>query len=643
MPDQKQQTELINDQEWLREIVEKLELPTGNGLAGHRLNPRADVLILFLLLRRMDCCLEPVKEKLLWEYEREKDRLSAPELEESLYNLAYRKTQLRFYNISRHDFASLKAEPRNIDATFRDYLQGYDKRTRKIIKLLKLEDIYVYLKETGKLHETIALFSEFDLSMGKYATGSFIRKFVEHVIVNYQISPEVKRTGHFTPRDVIDLMRLLLFEPDDERLWEEKRVSLYDHSCGVGGMLFKADSYIRETFGNTLNLELYGQEVNRQYCGIAKAELLLAEGKDPDKVEPGEALFEDAFPQNRFDYCMVDTTYRTEINGKTYAELKLREEAERTGRYFAGLPEVAAYNPTARLPRQVKEALSLQHIISKMNAGRFRVVALVTEATLLSFSPREDRPPYGRSTQKKSNILEINRASLYAVFQEIRKTLFGQDLVESIVSIPREAMYDRNKNPKDRGGLFLITLNNAKPEQLKNKVLLMRISGDAKSRYVKAVNQEESFKPAPGKTLEIDQDKIMHDYMNALTAPHEAQSSDEIRVLPTHKFTYYKIKIHNSKDAPQKTKTLTIPAEKFVKLKDMVERRHSKQAWYDLKETKVEYELDFDAFFANEEAQAARLAEQLSVKQSKKEALRKQINDLDREIAALQRQIDALS
>ena len=51
---------------------------------------------------------------------------------------------------------------------------------------------------------------------------------------------------HFTPRDVVQLMAKLLFLPVADRI-ESSTYSLYDGSCGTGGMLTVAEEVVART------------------------------------------------------------------------------------------------------------------------------------------------------------------------------------------------------------------------------------------------------------------------------------------------------------------------------------------------------------------------------------------------------------
>lgn len=78
-----------------------------------------------------------------------------------------------------------------------------------------------------KLHELT------NLGMG-YVFEELIRKFNEE--------NNEKAGEHFTPREVIDLMTHILFEPEKDKL--PPVITVYDPACGSGGILTEAQDFI---------------------------------------------------------------------------------------------------------------------------------------------------------------------------------------------------------------------------------------------------------------------------------------------------------------------------------------------------------------------------------------------------------------
>ena len=74
--------------------------------------------------------------------------------------------------------------------------------------------------------------------------------------------------------------------------------SIYDPTCGTGGMVNVGKKYILEeicTDGNKPTIKTYGQELNDQSFAIAKSEALIT-NNDAANIKLGNTLTNDQFP-----------------------------------------------------------------------------------------------------------------------------------------------------------------------------------------------------------------------------------------------------------------------------------------------------------------------------------------------------------
>jgi len=86
-----------------------------------------DVILPFTVLRRIDCVLEPTKERVLDRYESLKGRLD--NLEGPL-----RKASGHFYyNVSPFTFARLLEDPKNVGKNIRAYINGFAEEMRDVL------------------------------------------------------------------------------------------------------------------------------------------------------------------------------------------------------------------------------------------------------------------------------------------------------------------------------------------------------------------------------------------------------------------------------------------------------------------------------------------------------------------------------
>ena len=117
---------------------------------------------------------------------------------------------------------------------------------------------------------------------------------------------------HFTPRDVVELMARLVFEPIADQI-ESGTYLVYDGACGTGGMLTVAEETINDiasSEGKDVSVHLFGQEVNPETFAISTADLILkGEGTEADNIKFGSTLSGDAFPTREFDFMLSNPPY----------------------------------------------------------------------------------------------------------------------------------------------------------------------------------------------------------------------------------------------------------------------------------------------------------------------------------------------
>ncbi len=88
-----------------------------------------DVILPFVVLRRLDCVLEDHKDAVIGTFKKFKDKL--PELGPVLL----KETKgLNFYNTSPYDLRRLAQDLGNIDINFNNYINGYSKNVLEIIE-----------------------------------------------------------------------------------------------------------------------------------------------------------------------------------------------------------------------------------------------------------------------------------------------------------------------------------------------------------------------------------------------------------------------------------------------------------------------------------------------------------------------------
>ena len=135
-----------------------------------------------------------------------------------------------------------------------------------------------------------------------YVFEELIRKFNED---NNEEAGE-----HFTPREVINLMTHLLFDPLKGEIPDV--LTIYDPACGSGGMLTEAENFITDPQGQIKALDvsiyLYGKEINDETYAICKSDMMI-KGDDPKNIRCGSTLSTDEFSGTNFNFMLSNPPY----------------------------------------------------------------------------------------------------------------------------------------------------------------------------------------------------------------------------------------------------------------------------------------------------------------------------------------------
>lgn len=388
-----------------------------------------EVILPFVVLRRMDCILEPYNKMVRNVYEQNRDRVALEKLDPLL-----RKTAggLKFYNTSRHTLISLLDDAKNISVNFTNYMSGFNSEVRTIFECFQFEKVVARLNRNNLLYKMISSISDLDFSMSSYDNHDMGYVFEELIrIANDQSNEQAGE--HFTPRDVIRLMSAILFTPDAEELRNPSVIrTIYDPTCGTGGMVNVGKRYIHEEICGDMEkkpeIKTFGQELNEQSYAIAKSEALVS-GEDADNIKLGNSFTQDRFQTNRFNYIMANPPYG--VTWKKDLDFIIEESQNPNGRFFAGTPRTSD-----------GQLLFVQHMLSKMKQEGSRVGVVTNGAPLSS----------GGAGSGESNI---------------RKWIIENDWLECIVALPRELFYNTGI------ATYLWFFTNNKSAQRKGKIQII--------------------------------------------------------------------------------------------------------------------------------------------------------------------------
>lgn len=250
----------------------------------------------------------------------------------------------------------------------------------------------------------------------------------EYLLKNFADESGKKAGEFFTPREVVNLLvGILQPEPGE---------SVYDPTCGSGGMLVATINQIRESGKDHRTLRVYGQEINLTTASIARMNLFLHEIEDFD-IKRGDTLRAPAFKDpsgavRTFDTVIANPPFSLSNWGAD------RWAADPRARF--GVP-----------PAKNGDFAFVQHMVSSMNPGTGRVGVVMPHGVLFR----------GGAEAK------------------IRQRLLERDLLEAVVGLPPNLFYSTSIPA------CLLIFRDQKPAERKDNVLFV----DGSARFDKGKNQ----------------------------------------------------------------------------------------------------------------------------------------------------------
>lgn len=237
----------------------------------------------------------------------------------------------------------------------------------------------------------------------------------------------------YTNRTVVTLMAEILQPQPDE--------SIYDPTCGSGGMLVKCLDFLRQKGLPWQGVKVFGQEINALTASIARMNLYLNGVEDFSIVREdtlAHPAFVDGSQLRKFDIVLANPPYSI----KTWNREAFMND--KWGRNFLGTP-----------PQGRADYAFIQHIIASMNDKSGRCAILLPHGVL------------GRDEEK-----------------DIRANLVESDLVECVIGIGRNLFYN---SPME--ACVMICKQNKRAER-KGKILFI----DAKEKVTRK-NAESNLEP----------------------------------------------------------------------------------------------------------------------------------------------------
>ena len=237
----------------------------------------------------------------------------------------------------------------------------------------------------------------------------------------YLIGKFADDAGHtaqefYTNRTVVELMaEILQLKPHE---------SIYDPTCGSGGMLIKSLTHLKDKGEEWRDVKVYGQEINAGTAAIARMNLYL-HGIHDFSIVNDDTLESPAFTNGgrvqQFDVVLANPPYSIkQWNREAF-------EHDKYGRNFLGTP-----------PQDCADYAFIQHILASLDEKNGRCAILLPLGLL-------------------SKVSEL----------EMRTNLIKSDLLEAIIGLGPNLFYN---SPMEA---MIMVCNRKKPAEMKNKILFI--------------------------------------------------------------------------------------------------------------------------------------------------------------------------
>ena len=288
------------------------------------------VILPMTVVKRFHDCLLPTHEAVLEQYEKVKSFAV-------IDGFLTKASGYQFYNTSKYTFTKLLADPENIEANFRDYLNGFSSNVQDVLSKFDFESIIKRLVESNTLYLVIKEFNSQKGYLGPDKISAVDCGYVfEDLVRRFSESFGEEAGAHFTSRDIIYLMTDILLSDAD--LSKNGNVTVYDMAMGTSQMLSCMEERIHE-LNSEMDVTCFGQEFNPSTFAIAKADMMIR-GGDPNNMRFGDTLSEDQFSGYKFKYIISNPPFGIDWKRE---QKKVEEEAAKgeLGRFAPGLPKIS--------------------------------------------------------------------------------------------------------------------------------------------------------------------------------------------------------------------------------------------------------------------------------------------------------------
>ena len=546
-------------------------------------NQYQDVILPMTVLRRLDLALEPTKNKVLKTYDEFKSKIDNVS---GLLTSEQHGTGLAFYNTSQFSMKRLLADPKNINANFLDYINGFSENVQDIISKFKFRNQLETFETTGITFSLIEKFCNprVELSPEKISPMAMGYMF-EDLLRRFNEKTNAAAGRHFTPREIIELMTHLVYLPVKNKI-QQGTFLVYDPCAGSGAMLTQSKLFATNPEGeikSKATFHLYGQENTGEMYAICKSDMLL-KGEDPDKIKFGSTLSEYGFDHDlRFNFMLTNPPY-----GTTW-----KQDMDNLNMGTDKKPSII--DTRFNLPiKNFKQEAEETCLTSRSNDGQLMFM-------LHMLSKMKDPRDGGSRIASVHNGSALFTGDAGSGESGIRQYIIENDLLECIVQLPNDIFYNTGI------ATYVWFVSNVKEEKRKGKVQLINASSAAFFRKMR-------------KSLGSKRNELITEHIEGIQQIYfNFEETEHSKIFDNADFGFYQISVHqpqrqsdrkdeNGKiilDSKGKKKSDSgLKDIENVPMKENIEAYFKREvlpfapdAWYDKTKMKVGYEIAFNKYF----------------------------------------------
>ena len=335
----------------------------------------------------------------------------------------------------------VRKKTNNVGAALHKAFKGIEKANFEI-----LHDVFGDAQWTNKRRMTdekmldlIEHFSKYKLSVAE-VPHDIMGEGYEYLIKKFADDSGHTAAEFYTNRTVVKLMTMITDPQSGE--------SVYDPTCGSGGILLNSALYLKEQGKEYRTLKLYGQELNLITSAIARINMFM-HNVDEFLIVQGDTLDNPQILENdelkKFDVIMANPPYSV----KRWNQAKFAKDP--FGRNIWGTP-----------PQGTADYAFQQHIVASLKSDSGRSVVLLPHGVL--FRDAES---------------------------DIRKKMIEGDYVDAVIGLGKNLFYNssmescllvcRMKKPKERKGKIIFI-------DAKDELRLERSSAWLEPNHIKKIS-----------------------------------------------------------------------------------------------------------------------------------------------------------